>query len=936
MKQKMPFLSAAVVFVFFGVARVSLADTNVALGGTASQSTTGFGGDASRANDGNTDGNFGAGSVTHTDVGDLAPWWQVDLGAEYSISRVVLWNRTDCCQWRLSNFHLSILDSLGTEIEGSDFFTDLTYPDTSFEWLLPTPKTGQTVRIDNLGIDSMGGQFISLAEVQVFSNAANIAPTITTQPKGGKGFIGGSFTFTVEASGSDPLSYQWKRNDANINGVTSSTLTLSPLKATDQGSYSVVVTNPAGSALSDPPADLRVFAGRNLARDGEASQSSTGYGGTPERAIDGNTSGAYGDNTVTHTRDNDPAPSWEVLLFGPSTIEAIFIWNRTDCCPERLHNFRVLVLNADRSEVWHDDFFTDGTFPDTTLGGFEVPFPAGTVGQIVRIEHLGSINGAPLYLALAEVEVIGDGPKPPPDPNLALREGVTATQSSEYNGGQFPASLAINKSLNDFTHTGAGQNLPATWEVNLGVENDIEEIIVWNRKDCCGSRLRDITVSILNLAGDATLFESELLNPENVLGVFPDGPAKLNVNLFDLTGHFVKGGRVRVARTPDPDLSGSGGQGNAEEADILSLAEVQVYTPVDCPALGDTHCNSFFFKVEGPADGGPGAYSVRAVGKDDSGDLVRYTFTADNGRTPPIVVGPQANPQTTLLLGVGHWMVSATADDSLRCDDQAADATCSKAVDVVGKPNNQAPFGVASQSSVGFGGTPERAIDGITDGSYGNGSVTHTSDGDPAPSWEVKLAETFDLEKIVIYNRSDCCSQRLTNFRVSVLTENLDVVYSQDFFTDGSFPDPLTPFEISLPVGVKGRTVRVELIAPDFVPPNEYFLSLAEVEVYSSTGPREKRFHRGDTDNNGQLQLTDAVRILGFLFLGQTSPTCLDAADTDDNGQLQLTDAVRILGFLFLGQIPPEPPGPTTQPCGPDVRLESPDLGCAEYTQCGG
>jgi hypothetical protein len=92
------------------------------------------------------------------------------------------------------------------------------------------------------------------------------------------------------------------------------------------------------------------------------------------------------------------------------------------------------------------------------------------------------------------------------------------------------------------------------------------------------------------------------------------------------------------------------------------------------------------------------------------------------------------------------------------------------------------------------------------------------------------------------------------------------------------------------------------------------------------------RFHRGDTDNNGQLQLTDAVRILGFLFLGGVSPTCLDAADTDGNNQLQLTDAVRILGFLFLGGVPPVAPGPPPAACGQDNDANH--LGCATYDKC--
>ncbi len=58
---------------------------------------------------------------------------------------------------------------------------------------------------------------------------------------------------------------------------------------------------------------------------------------------------------------------------------------------------------------------------------------------------------------------------------------------------------------------------------------------------------------------------------------------------------------------------------------------------------------------------------------------------------------------------------------------------------------------------------------------------------------------------------------------------------------------------------------------------------------------------RGDADGNGQIQLTDAVRILNVLFLGTGTIPCFDTADADNNGELQLTDAVRILNVLFLG-----------------------------------
>jgi len=75
-----------------------LVDENLALSGVTTQSTTGFGGVASRAVDGNTDGYFKYGSVTHsahnTAYNDPNPWWQVRMSQkEQPIGTIVLWDR---------------------------------------------------------------------------------------------------------------------------------------------------------------------------------------------------------------------------------------------------------------------------------------------------------------------------------------------------------------------------------------------------------------------------------------------------------------------------------------------------------------------------------------------------------------------------------------------------------------------------------------------------------------------------------------------------------------------------------------------------------------------------------------------------------------------------------------------------------------------------
>ena len=91
----------------------------------------------------------------------------------------------------------------------------------------------------------------------------------------------------------------------------------------------------------------------------------------------------------------------------------------------------------------------------------------------------------------------------------------------------------------------------------------------------------------------------------------------------------------------------------------------------------------------------------------------------------------------------------------------------------------------------------------------------------------------------------------------------------------------------------------------------------------ADVGPK---FIRGDSDANGSLELTDAVGLLNFLFLGAGDPGCQDAADFDDNGSADISDAIANLGFQFLGGAQPAQPYPG---CGNDSAPdENPAIGC--------
>ena len=91
----------------------------------------------------------------------------------------------------------------------------------------------------------------------------------------------------------------------------------------------------------------------------------------------------------------------------------------------------------------------------------------------------------------------------------------------------------------------------------------------------------------------------------------------------------------------------------------------------------------------------------------------------------------------------------------------------------------------------------------------------------------------------------------------------------------------------------------------------------------TGSGAAAASFVRGDVNADGSLNLTDGVSILNYLFRGQGTLDCPDAADSDDNGQVNLTDVISLLNFLFRGGAAPPAPYPAI---GPDLTAD--DLGC--------
>ena len=82
---------------------------------------------------------------------------------------------------------------------------------------------------------------------------------------------------------------------------------------------------------------------------------------------------------------------------------------------------------------------------------------------------------------------------------------------------------------------------------------------------------------------------------------------------------------------------------------------------------------------------------------------------------------------------------------------------------------------------------------------------------------------------------------------------------------------------------------------------------------------KRRLFQRADSNDDGSVDISDAIGTLFFLFQG-TVVTCRDAADADDNGTAEVTDAIYVLQYLFLNGPPPPAPFPA---CGVDPTADN-------------
>ncbi len=121
---------------------------------------------------------------------------------------------------------------------------------TASTYTTPATVSGDNgAKFDVVVSNTAGSQTSTTAILTV--NPASVAPTITTQPANQTVTVGQTATFSVTATGTVPLSYQWQKNSINISGATASSYTTPATVSGDSGAkFDVIVSNTSGSQAS--------------------------------------------------------------------------------------------------------------------------------------------------------------------------------------------------------------------------------------------------------------------------------------------------------------------------------------------------------------------------------------------------------------------------------------------------------------------------------------------------------------------------------------------------------------------------------------------------------------------------------------------------------------------------------------------------------------
>ena len=219
-----------------------------------------------------------------------------------------------------------------------------------------------------------------------------------------------------------------------------------------------------------------------------------------------------------------------------------------------------------------------------------------------------------------------------------------------------------------------------------------------------------------------------------------------------------------------------------------------------------------------------------------SNDTVMTDFAANYGFTFACEeVGVSCGIDMVLYRSTDKFALSAVSQVKLDGED-ISDHDPRKAVLQWEKLKTNLSYGKETvQSSTGWNGVSSRAVDGNPNGNYSGGnSITHTQN-DQNAWWQVDLGVSSDISNVIINNRTDCCSSRLSNFYVlasdtTMHDRSLDALLA-DPSVDAEFYSGTVPTIADIALSAQGRFVKIQLAGQNY-------LSLAEVQVLGNEGAK--------------------------------------------------------------------------------------------------
>ena len=629
-----------------------------------------------------------------------------------------------------------------------------------------------------------------------------------------------------------------------------------------------------------PTADPTLLAGQeiddfyNVAYKKKTFQSSTAHDGMANKAVDGWTiqkwAGRHGSCTHTGKRTND---YWSVDLGRVYQIDHIRVWGREDGSSTYMAG----------AMLWVDNNFCARMKDMKKSGPEHVKcdkvIMAGGNVTISQNKQYVSICEVQVMVKKTDIDLVPKSVSWPGEKvgnftNVALNHPAVNDESSAsqsttgYNGF---ARLA-NDGNRDGNYRGGSvthtlNTGPQYWKVDLGRVYKINSIVIYGRTDCCSERIHGARVRV----GQNILVANNIQKPSN-----PADPINIDLSEDDVYGRNVTVELLNnVLSLAEVEVWVANQDLFVDEmptADPSTVAGQEIENFYNVAYEKKTFQSSTAH--DGLANKAVDGWTVQKwAGKHGScthtGKRTNDYWSVDLGRVyqiDHIRVWGREDGSSTYMAGAMLWVDSnfcarlkdmkKSGPEHVKCDkvimaggnitisqNKQYVSICEVQVMVKKTDIDLVPKSVswpgekvgnftnvalnspavndessASQSTTAYNGFARLANDGNRDGNYRGGSVTHTLNTG-LQYWQVDLGRVYKINRISIYGRTDCCSERIQGARVRV-GRSLRVA---DNIQKPS--NPADPINIDLSEGgVYGKSVTLELV--------NNVLSLAEVEVW--------------------------------------------------------------------------------------------------------